>query len=272
MLDELPQAKRDAQQHWNATPCGSGEYLESLEYGSKEYFDEVRRSRYSVTDTWMLETIDFSIANGKKLLEVGHGLGSDLLTFAEHGAEVYGVDLTQEHHRMARRNFELHGRPVTLELSDAADLPFASNSFDVVYSHGVLHHTPDTVRCISEIYRVLKPGGTMILTLYYTYSAFHIFSKILAHGVVRGDLFRLGYRGLMATLEYGADGTKTKPLVKTYSKRELRCMLQDFTTVRFRIAHFKRDHIPVLGWLIPPFLETPLSRVTGWYVVAVAVK
>ena len=82
----------------------------------------MRRSRYEVTDTWMPETIDFSIAKGKKLLEVGHGQGSDLLTFAEHGAEVYGVDLTEEHHRLATRNFALHGRPVTLKLCDAADL------------------------------------------------------------------------------------------------------------------------------------------------------
>ena len=141
-----------------------------------------------------------------------------------------------------------------------------------MYSHGVLHHTPDTVRCISEIYRVLKPGGTMILGLYYTYSAFHLFSMILAHGVLLGGLFRLGYRGLMATLEYGADGKNTKPLVKTYSKRELRCILQDFKTVRLRIAHFKRSHIPVFGMLIPPFLEKPLARLAGWYVIAVAVK
>ena len=168
MLGELQQEKLEAQKQWNANPCGSGTYLDGLEYGSKEYFDEVRRSRYEVTDTWMPETIDFSIAKGKKLLEVGHGQGSDLLTFAEHGAEVYGVDLTEEHHRLATRNFDLHGRPVTLKLCDAANLPFDSNFFDVVYSHGVLHHTPDTVRCISEIYRVLKPGGTMILGLYYT--------------------------------------------------------------------------------------------------------
>ena len=272
MPGELQQEKLDAQKQWTANPCGSGTYLEGLEYGSKAYFDEVRRSRYAVTDTWMPETIDFSIANGKKLLEVGHGLGSDLLTFAEHGAEVYGVDLTDEHHRMATRNFALHGRPVTLERCDAANLPFASNSFDYVYSHGVLHHTPDTVRCISEIFRVLKPGGTMILGLYYRFSAFHLFAKILAQGVVGGRLFRLGYRGLMATLEYGADGTNTKPLVKTYTKRELRCILEDFTTVRFRIAHFKRSHMPVLGLLIPPFLEKPLARVIGWYVIAVAVK
>lgn len=272
MQGELQQEKLDAQKQWNANPCGSGQYLDGLEYGSTEYFDEVRRSRYEVTDTWMPETIDFSIAKGKTLLEVGHGQGSDLLTFAEHGAEVYGVDLTEEHHRLAARNFALHGRPVTLKLCDAADLPFESNFFDVVYSHGVLHHTPDTVRCISEIYRVLRPGGTMILGLYYTYSAFHLFSMILAQGVLLGGLFRLGYRGLMATLEYGADGKNTKPLVKTYSQRELRCILQDFKTVRFRIAHFKRNHIPVFGKLIPPFLEKPLARVMGWYVIAVAVK
>ena len=112
----------------------------------------------------------------------------------------------------------------------------------------------------------------MILGLYYSYSAFHIFAMILAHGVIGGRLFRLGYRGLMATLEYGADGKHTKPLVKTYTKHELGCILQDFKSVRFRIAHFKRNHIPVFGKLIPPFLERPLARAIGWYVIAVAVK
>jgi SAM-dependent methyltransferase len=135
-----------------------------------------------------------------------------------------------------------------------------------------LHHTPDTVRCISEAYRLLKPGGRFVLSLYYTYSAFHIFSVVLFNGVLRGKLRKLGYRGLMSTIEHGADGINVKPLVKTYSKRQLRCMLADFSKVDFKIAHFKGDHIPVVGRILPEPLERLLEPGLGWYVMADAVK
>src|SRR4051794_39348912 len=93
--------KQQAQRQWNATPCGTGVFLAPLARESLAWFDEVRRSRYEDTDRWMLEAIDFDIARGKRLLEVGHGMGSDLLTFCEHGAQVFGIDLTPEHHRLA---------------------------------------------------------------------------------------------------------------------------------------------------------------------------
>lgn len=264
--------KLEAQKQWNTTPCGTGDYLAGIEYGSLKFFDEIRRSRYEVTDTWMKRTIDFNMARGKKLLEIGHGIGTDLLTFCEGGAEVYGIDITEEHHKLATLNFKVHGKECVLKLCDSANIDFPSNYFDYVYSHGVLHHTPDTVRCISEAYRVLKPGGRMVLSLYYTYSAFHLFSMLLVQGLVRGNLKRLGYRGLMSTLEHGADGVTIKPLVKTYSKRQLKCMLADFSSVEFKIAHYKRDHIPVIGRVLPAFLERLLEPVLGWYVIAYATK
>ena len=264
--------KLEAQKQWDATPCGTGDYLAGLEVGSREYFDAVRRSRYEVTDPWVPRVIDFDIARSKKLLEIGHGMGTDLLTFAEHGAEVYGIDITAEHHRLATRNFEVHGRQAVLKLCDAATIDFPSEFFDVVYSMGVLHHTPDTVRCISEACRVLKPSGLLVLSLYHRYSAFHLFSKLLVQGILNGDLRRLGYRGLMSTIEHGADGIAIKPLVKTYGRRQLRDILGDFSRVHFRVAHFTRDHIPKLGRLIPHAAERWLEPHLGWYVVAFATK
>jgi ubiquinone/menaquinone biosynthesis C-methylase UbiE len=135
-----------------------------------------------------------------------------------------------------------------------------------------LHHTPDTVRCISEAYRVLKPGGLFVLSLYHTYSGFHLFTKLLYEGLLLRKLGKLGYRGLMATVENGADGINIKPLVKTYSKRELKVILGDFSQVNFKIAHFKREHIPVVYKLIPAFVETWFERYLGWYILAFARK
>jgi ubiquinone/menaquinone biosynthesis C-methylase UbiE len=264
--------KLEAQKLWNNHPCGTGEYLSGLEYGSLEFFDTIRLNRYEVTDTWMKRQIDFTIARGKRLLEIGHGIGSDLLTFCEEGAEVYGIEITKEHHELAKRNFELHGRKCILKLCDCADIDFPRNFFDYVYSHGVLHHTPDTVRCISEAYRVLKPGGQLILSVYHTYSAYHLFSMLLYNGLIKGKLKKLGYGGLMAIIEYGADGVHRKPLVKTYSRKQLSYILEDFSKVDFRIAHFKREHIPLFCRLIPRCLESLLEPYLGWYVIAFATK
>lgn len=264
--------KLEAQRLWNANPCGTGEYPADMEYGSIEFFDEVRRSRYEISDTWIKETIDFSTVAGKKLLEIGHGIGTDLLTFCEEGAQVYGIDISEEHHRLAKLNFYLHRKDSVLKLCDSADIDFPSNYFDVVYTLGALHHTPDTVRCISEAYRVLKSGGQLILCLYHTYSGFHIFAKLIYDGILRRKLRQLGYRGLMSTIERGADGIHVKPLVKTYSKKQLRYILEDFVKIDFKIAHFKREHIPFLGMLIPQFLEKPLATYLGWYVIAFATK
>jgi hypothetical protein len=75
--------KLEVQKQWDTSPCGTGEYLAELEYASMDWFDEIRRSRYEVTDRWMKEVIDFTVANNKKkLLEIGHGLGTDLLTLS----------------------------------------------------------------------------------------------------------------------------------------------------------------------------------------------
>jgi SAM-dependent methyltransferase len=266
------QDKREAQKLWNTHPCGTGTYLDGIEPCSLEFFDAIARHRYEVTDTWMKRVIDFGMAKGKRLLEIGHGIGTDLLTFCEGGAEVYGIEITETHHRLTQRNFVLHGKTCVLKVCDGADIDFPAGYFDYVYTHGVLHHTPDTGRCISEAYRVLKPGGQFIVGLYHTYSAYHIFSMIIGNGFIKGKLFKLGYSGLMSTVEYGADGISIKPLVKTYTKRKLRYLLSDFSRVKFKVAHFKREHIPRVGRLMPRRLEKILEPYLGWYVIAFATK
>lgn len=264
--------KKEAQKQWDANPCGTGDHSVELEYGSRDFFDEVRRNRYEVSDAWIKTTIPFAETRGKKLLEIGFGLGNDLLTFSELGAEVYGIDITGEHFRLAQKNFELHGMKCVLKLCDCANIEFSSNFFDYVYSLGVLHHTPDTVRCVSEAYRVLKPGGRFIMGVYYTYSAYHLFSILLYNGLVKGKLKKLGYRGLMSTVEYGADGIRAKPLVKTYSKAKLRNILDDFSNVEFKIVHFENEHVPIFGRLFPKTFKRWFEPYLGWYLIAFATK
>ncbi|MBI5420538.1 MAG: class I SAM-dependent methyltransferase [Deltaproteobacteria bacterium] len=269
----MSEYKEESRRLWNANPCGGrGGGLDDIEYATLDYFRAVRYRRYEVSDPWIRKTIDFNAARGKRLLEIGFGIGTDLLSFCEGGAEVHGIDITDEHFRLAKRNFELHGRRAELNLCDAACIEFPSGYFDFVYSLGVLHHTPDTVRCVSEAYRVLKPGGRLILGVYHTFSAFHLVNLLLYNGLIKGKLRRLGYRGLLSTVERGADGMSVAPLVKTYGKRQLRHILSDFSTVEIKIAHFRRDHVPYVGRFIPVSWEEVLGTRVGWYLVAFAAK
>lgn len=264
--------KEETREQWNANPCGQVYADRTFEIDSLEFFDSVNQKRAELSDPWIAKAIPFSSGKEKKVLEIGFGMGSDLLNWANHGADCYGIDITPEHYRLATLNFALHKKQAQLKLADASDIPFPSQYFDIVYSNGVLHHTPDTVRSISEAYRVLRPGGRFIFTMYRTYSAFHLVAKILVEGLLQGKLRKLGYRGLMATVEYGADGVIRKPLVKTYSRKQLKHILEDFSKVEFKVAYFKREHLLRFGKWMPRFLEKWLERWLGWYLIVYATK
>ena len=102
---------------------------------------------------------DFSHSNGKSVLEIGVGLGADHQQFAQSGAVLTGLDLTQRAVGHTRRRLEAFGLHSSLSIGDAENLPFPDESFDVVYSWGVLHHSPDTQKAVDEAYRVLRYGG-----------------------------------------------------------------------------------------------------------------
>jgi ubiquinone/menaquinone biosynthesis C-methylase UbiE len=271
-LAQIEAGKDAARRQWNTTPCGTGEHLSDLETESLAWFDRIREDRYTVSDPWMPKSFDYESGHGKRVLEIGFGLGSDLLTWAEGGAEVHGIDITQEHLRLASRNFLLHGREAKLQLADAARIPYPDNYFDIVYSNGVLHHTRDIENCLTEARRVLKPGGRLLMSVYRRHSAFHYATLIVTDGLIRGKLFRLGYGGLLATIERGADGVSIKPYVRLYTARELRSLLGSFAHVDIHAAHFTARQIPVLWRIIPKSLEPVLEPLLGWYLVVSAQK
>src|ERR1700736_4905279 len=151
--------KQRARDQWSKDPAGAI-YGATHEVGTREFFDEVERHRYHEYAAWMPEVMGFDQFAGKRLLEVGCGMGTDLLQFARGGAQVTGIDLTPRSIEISRRRFEVYGQKGDFAIGDCECLPFDDESFDVAYSNGVLHHTPDTAGAVREIYRVLKPGGT----------------------------------------------------------------------------------------------------------------
>jgi len=159
--------KQKVHDFWNDASCGETLYL----YGSdeKKSFDNHETVRYEL-EPYILDFADFSHSKNKKVLEIGVGLGADHKKFAESGADLCGVDLTPRAIEYTKRRLQIYGLKSHLEVADAEKLPFEDNSFDIVYSWGVIHHSPDTAMAIKEINRVLKPGGIAKVMIYNKYS------------------------------------------------------------------------------------------------------
>ena len=138
-----------AQRHWNNTPLYSEE--------------SDRCSAYP----WLYDVAEFRNHAGERVLEIGCGTGCDLLQFAKHGANAVGIDITPEHIRLAR---ERVGNLAQVLRGDGTSIPFQDESFDYVYSHGVLHHLDQPRRMVEEIFRVLRPGGRFNVHVYALWS------------------------------------------------------------------------------------------------------
>jgi ubiquinone/menaquinone biosynthesis C-methylase UbiE len=267
----LEEEKQRAREQWTQDPCGA-EHGKNLEFGSREFFDSVERQRYQVYAPWMPRVMGFDQFAGKRLLEVGCGMGTDLLQFARGGAICTGVDLTPRSIEISRRHFKLYDIPGNFLITDGERLPFPDESFEVVYSNGVLHHTPDTAGALREIHRVLRPGGTAKVMLYYRHSLNYWGEMILHRGLLRGELLRgRSPEEIMSRwVEYSEQ--EGQPLVKVYSRPEALRLFQDFKEVDFEIEQMTRPELYLLSSFIPDRLFRYLRKHFGWNLIITATK
>jgi len=268
---ELDESKLRAREQWGADPCGAV-YSGGHEFGSREFFDEVERHRYEEYAPWMPEVMGFDKFSGLRLVEVGCGMGTDLLQFARGGAICTGVDLTPRSVETSFGRFRLYATPADFSLSDAERLPFADDSFDVFYSNGVLHHTPDTQAAVCEAHRILKPGGIAKVMLYHRNSWAYWIEFIVRQGIVRREFFRgLSPDDIMSKyVEFNESGGR--PLVKAYSRREARKLFSMFSEVRVEVDQLTRPEVYFIGKYIPESLFRLMRRTIGWNVIITARK
>jgi len=164
--DEILKSK--VHDFWNDSACGT--FLVDKEKFTLEYFEDLEKLRYSMQPE-IPEFAKFQLAKGKKILEVGVGAGTDFLQWVRAGALAYGIDLTEEAIEHVKHRLNLYGlKAEDYAVADSENLPFAENSFDMVYSWGVIHHTPDTQKAFHEIIRVCKPGGKILIMIYHRHS------------------------------------------------------------------------------------------------------
>ena len=170
--------KADVKSFWNRQSCET-EYAQSKKF-SREYFEEIERFRYT-SQPFIHSFAQFTRYRDKRVLEVGFGAGTDFIQWLRAGAIASGIDLTEEALANLTRRIEVYGlpKPERIQVADAENLPFEPGTFDLGYSWGVLHRTPDTEKAIRELARVVRPGGEVKIMLYNRHSlcALHCWMK-----------------------------------------------------------------------------------------------
>jgi SAM-dependent methyltransferase len=270
-MSSLAEEKLRAREQWSQDPCGA-EYDREHELGTREFFDEIERHRYADYAPWMPRLMQFDNFRGRDLLEIGCGMGTDLLQFARGGARCIGIDLTPRSVEITRHRFALYGARGSFMIADGERLPFRSESLDVVYSNGVLHHTPDTAGAIRELHRVLRPGGIAKVMLYHRNSLNYWFEIVLRRG-----LLGLGFlRGRSAeeimsrVVEHSDHGAR--PLVKVYSRAQTRALFSSFRDVVIDVEQLTRAELRFLSPLVSESMFDRLRQRIGWNVIVTAKK
>src|SRR5712691_3775307 len=264
----------DVRAYWNARPCNVRHSQQPV--GSREYFDEVEARRYFV-EPHIPRFAEFSRWAGKRVLEIGCGIETDTINFARAGATVTAVDLSEESLALARRRAAVYGLEdnITFRAADAENLAAAvpSEPYDLVYSFGVIHHTPDPRRAFDQIREhYAGPDTTLKLMLYHRY-AWKVLWILLTEG--RGAFWKLDE--LIARNSEAQTGC---PVTYTYGRGDAARLLEGFTIedcfVDFIFPYRIRDYVEyryVKSWhfrALPPRVFRMLERRFGWHLCITA--
>jgi SAM-dependent methyltransferase len=252
-----PDLARHVRAYWN-------ERIHDLEMtsqpvGSRAFFDELDEYRFDKL-AYLPRVVDFAAFRGRRLLEIGCGIGTDLVRFAAGGARVTGVDLSTMAIGLAGKNLAAHGRCGSVLVADGATLPFADASQDVVYAHGVLQYAPDPRRIVEEAQRVLRPGGTAIFMVYNRVSWLHALSKLMKVDLEHQDA----------------------PVLRLYSIPEFRDLIHGFSQTTLIPERFPVKSRLHKGWKALAYngvfvgvfnlIPRPLVRRFGWHLMAICTK
>jgi len=290
-LDSAPDIESGRKDFWGANQPGFK--FATAPVGTREFYRQVSAHRYSL-EPHILEMADFAAWMNHDVLEVGCGIATDGARFAEAGARYCGLDFAGPALELARRRFALFELPGSFVEADATELPFPDASFDLVYSHGVIHHIRDTERAIDEFHRVLRPGGTAIVMLYHRRSLNYVFTILTLRRLLAGTLLipgglrvaaRItgeesamlqGHRDLLRQhgMRYVVDSSlflskntdgPANPLSKVYSRGQAVRMFSAFRTVETEVRYLNLRIYPGGEGLATTSLARRLERRVGWH-------
>jgi 2-polyprenyl-3-methyl-5-hydroxy-6-metoxy-1,4-benzoquinol methylase len=235
---------------WNARPCNIRH--SAKEIGTREYFDEVERRKYFV-EPHIPGFAGFARWKDRKVLEIGCGLGTDTVSFARAGAQVTAVELSQTSAELARQRLEVYGLGdrVTIHVGNAEELPslVAPQTFDLVYSFGVIHHSPHPRRIVEHISRYMGPASELRLMVYsrISYKLFWIMKEENIWDMSRID-------GLIARNSEAQTGC---PVTYTYTEQTAGELLAGFRLIDIRKAH-------IFTWDVDAYRRYEYRKAPEW--------
>jgi len=242
---------------WDNVPCNINHSNKDL--NTKEYFNEVSNKRYRV-EPHILSFADFKNYKDKKVLEVGCGIATDGQKFAENGAIYKGIDLTPKGIEIAKNRFKLFNLPGEFEVQNIEEY-ISSEKYDLIYSFGVLHHTPDINRALKNIHTMLKDGGELKIMLY-------------------AKNFWKYFRIIDGLDQYEAQNNV--PIANVYTKEEVLDLLKDFKNIKieqthifpYKIEEYKQQKFIKEDYFecMPDDLFNCLKKNLGWHLCITCYK
>ncbi|HEY8726468.1 MAG TPA: class I SAM-dependent methyltransferase [Gaiellaceae bacterium] len=260
--------------YWNRRPCNVRHSPSPV--GTREYFDEVEARRYFV-EPHILRFAEFPRWSGKRVLEIGCGIGTDTIRFARAGAHVTAVDLSTESVALAQQRARLLGLEdrITFYVADAERLTevVPAEPYDLIYSFGVIHHTPHPQRVIDGIRECYVHDDSVLKVMLYHRRSWKVFRVLATEG--KGAFWKLDE--LVARNSEAQTGC---PVTYTYTRREAERLLRGFDVtdadVDFIFPYRVSDYIEyryVKGWpfrAMPAAVFRSLERVAGWHLCLTA--
>jgi len=238
-------------EYWNARPCNIRHSPKPV--GTREYYDEVEARKYMV-EPHIPGFAGFERWRGKKVLEIGCGIGTDTISFARAGAQVTAVDLTEKSLEVARQRAKVFGLEDRVRFYQANAEKLSEyvpvDQYDLVYSFGVIHHTPHPERVLEEIRKFTRPGSTVKIMVYNRWS-WKVLWILFVYG--KGQIWKLNR--LIADYSEAQTGC---PVTYSYSRTDGRRLMEDHG---FRVTGTLVDHI--FSFRIPEYVQYRYKQV--WY-------
>lgn len=245
--------------YWDAQPCNIKHSLS--EVGTEKFFEENSKKRYFV-EPHIKDFCQFHLYQGKRILEIGCGLGADAAEFAKHGAEYVGIDISKESIELAKKRFEYQGLEGEFHVHSGDQDLTKFGKFDMVYCLGVLHHYPTPEQIVDNVHNVLVEGGEFKFLVYARNSWKY------------------------AMIQKGLDQFEAQsgcPYAKVYTREEVYSLLGD----KFQVGRIRQDHCFMYNvekykqgiyelepWFeaMPEMMRTAMKEYLGWHLLVKSIK